>query len=55
MNINDSSVLDKLNNLIITERLNKTQILAMVKLVSVSNNIRELKENIKWENSDIKY
>jgi len=34
MNINDKSVLEMLNNLIAIKRLNKTQILQMVNLVS---------------------
>ena len=49
MNINDKSVLEMLNKLIAIDRLNKTQILQMVKLVSLSNNINDLKDNLKWE------
>ena len=49
MNINDKSVLEMLNRLIAIERLNKNQILQMVNLVSLSNDINDLKENIKWE------
>jgi len=49
MNINDNYVLDMLNKLIISERLNKSEILQMVTLVSISDDIRDLKENIKWE------
>tara|TARA_B100000886_G_scaffold312139_1_gene247892 strand:+ start:324 stop:491 length:168 start_codon:yes stop_codon:yes gene_type:complete len=49
MNINDKSVLEILNKLIAIDRLNKSQILQMVNLVSVSNNINDLKENLKWE------
>ena len=49
MNINDKSVLEILNKLIAIDRLNKTQILQMVKLVSISNDINELKDNLKWE------
>ena len=49
MNINDKCVLKKLNELIAIERLNKNQILKMVNLVSLSNDINDLKENIKWE------
>ena len=49
MNINDKSVLEKLNRLIAIERLNKNQILQMVNLVALSNDINDLKENIKWE------
>ena len=49
MNINDKSVLEMLNNLIAIDRLNKAQILQMVNLVSISNDINDLKENLKWE------
>ena len=49
MNINDKSVLEMLNNLIANNRLNKTQILQMVNLVSISNDINDLKDNLKWE------
>ena len=49
MNINDKSVLDMLNKLITIDRLNKTQILQMVNLVSLSNDINDLKDNLKWE------
>ena len=51
MNINDKSVIEMLNNLIAIDRLNKTQILQMVNLVSISNDINELKDNFKWESS----
>ena len=51
MNINDESVLEMLNKLIVINRLNKSQILQMVDLVSISNDISDLKENLKWENS----
>ena len=51
MNINDKSVLEKLNKFIAINRLNKTQILQMVNLVSISNDISDLKENLKWESS----
>ena len=40
-----------LNKLIAINRLNKTQILQMVDLVSISNNINDLKDNLKWEES----
>ena len=52
MNINDKSVLEMLNKLIAIDRLNKSQVLKMVNLVSLSNNIDDLKDNLKWENSD---
>ena len=51
MNINDKFVLEMLNKLIAINRLNKTQILQMVNLVSISNDINDLKDNLKWENS----
>ena len=49
MNINDKSVLEMLNRHIAIERLNKNQILKMINLVSLSHDINDLKENIKWE------
>ena len=49
MNINDKSVLEMLNQLIAIDRLNKNQILQMVNLVSISNNINDLKDNLIWE------
>ena len=49
MNINDKSVLEMLNKLIVIKRLNKSQILQMVNLVSISNDINDLKDNLKWE------
>ena len=52
MNINDKSVLDLLNKLIVVNRLDKVQILQMVNLVDISNDITDLKENIKWESSN---
>ena len=51
MNINDKSVLEMLNKLIVIDRLNNSQILQMVNLVSISNDINDLKDNLKWENS----
>ena len=51
MNINDKSVLEMLNKLIAINRLNKTQILQMVNLVSISNDFHDLKDNLKWESS----
>ena len=51
MNIRDKSVLEMVNILIATNRLNKSQILQMVNLVSLSNDIDDLKENLKWEDS----
>jgi hypothetical protein len=52
MNINDKSVLDMLNKFIAIDRLNKIEILQMVKLVSLSNDINELKDNLDWESSN---
>ena len=51
MNINDKSVLEMLNKLIVINRLNRSQILQMVNLVSISNDIKDLKDNLKWESS----
>ena len=51
MNINDESVLEMLNQIIAIDRLNKNQILQMVNLVSLSCDINDLKENLKWESS----
>ena len=51
MNVNDKSVLEMLNKLIVTNRLDKSQILQMVNLVSISNDIHDLKDNLKWESS----
>ena len=51
MNINDKSVLETLNNFIAINRLNKTQILQMVNLVSISIDFNDLKDNLKWESS----
>ena len=51
MNINDKSVIEMLNKLIAINRLDKTQILQMVNLVSISNDINDLKDNLKWESS----
>ena len=51
MNIKDKSVLEMLNKLIVINRLNNSQILQMVHLVSISNNINDLKDNLKWESS----
>ena len=52
MNINDESVLEMLNKLIVINRLNKSQILQMVNLVSISIDINDLKDNLKWESSE---
>ncbi len=55
MNVNDESVLEMINRLIATDRLNKNQILQLVNLASISNNINELQENMKWETLKSKY
>ena len=49
MNINDKSVLEILNKYIAIDRLDKVQILQMVNLVSLSRDIDDLKDNLKWE------
>ena len=51
MNINDKYVLEMLNKFIVIDRLNKSQVLNMVNLVSLSNNIDDLKDNLSWENT----
>ena len=51
MNIKDESVLEMLNKFIVINRLNKNQILQMVNLVSISNDINDLRDNLKWESS----
>ena len=51
MNINDKCVLEMLNKFIALNRLNKNQILQMVNLVSISNDISDLSDNLKWESS----
>jgi len=51
MKINDKVVLEMLNKFIVINRLNKSQILQMVNLVSISNDIHDLKDNLKWESS----
>ena len=49
MNINNKSVLAKLNKFIAASRFNKNQILHLVTLASLSNDFKDLKENLKWE------
>ena len=49
MDINDKYVLEMLNKLIAIDRLINVQILQMVNLVSLSNDINDLKDNLKWE------
>ena len=55
MNVNDASVLEIINRLIATDRLNKKQILQLVNLASISNSVNELKEHMKWETIKPKY
>ena len=55
MNVNEASVLEMINRLIATDRLNKHQILQLVTLASISNSINELEENMKWETLKSKY
>ena len=55
MNINDEIILQKLNDFIVNYRLNKFQILQMVDLVSISNDIDDLKDNLNWESCKSKY
>ena len=55
MNINDESILEILNRHIAIDRLNKIQILQMVNLVSLSDDINDLKDNLKWESSGSLY
>ena len=55
MNVNESSVLEMINMLIASDRLNKKQILQLIKLAPVSNSINELKENMRWETFKSKY
>ena len=54
MDIKDNKVLERLNKFIASYRLNKIQILQMVNLVSISKDMEDLKENLKWESSNIK-
>ena len=51
MNIKDKSVLEMLNKLIVINRLDNSQILQMVNLVSISNDFNDLKDYLKWESS----
>ena len=50
MELNDPTVLKMINNLIVSDRLNKRQILQIVNLASISNSISELIDNMQWEN-----
>ena len=55
MNLNDALVLEMINNLIVSDRLNKNQILQIVNLASISSDIKELKDNMRWETVKPKY
>ena len=55
MNLNDALVLEMINNLIVSDRLNKNQILQIVNLASISSDIKELKDNMRWETFKPKY
>ena len=55
MNLADPKVLEMVNRIIASDRLNRRQILQIVNLASISNNLIELKENIKWEYFKSKY
>ena len=55
MNVNDPSVLEMINRLIASNRLKRKQILHLVNLASISYNISELRENMKWEDFKSKY
>tara|TARA_B100001989_G_C24426743_1_gene406855 strand:+ start:122 stop:289 length:168 start_codon:yes stop_codon:yes gene_type:complete len=49
MDVNDPKILEKINNIIASDRLKKNEILQIVNLVSISKSIKELKDNLKWE------
>lgn len=55
MRINDKSVLDFLNKFIVKERLNKSQIIQLANIAIVSNDLRDLEENLKWESYNCKH
>ena len=55
MNLKDDHILDMLNKLIITDRLNKSQILNLINLVPISNDLCDLRENLNWETSNKKF
>ena len=55
MNLSDPKVLDMVNGLISSDRLNRCQTLQIVNLLSISNNLKELRENMKWEYLKSKY
>ena len=55
MNINDQIILEKLNDFIVNDRLDRYQILQMIDLVSISKDINDLKDNLDWESYKSKY
>ena len=55
MNINDNKVLEMINRIIASDRLDKKQILHLVNLALISNSFTELKDNMKWETLKSKY
>lgn len=55
MDINDTNVLLNINKLIAIKRLNKKQILHIVKIATISNDIDELEDNLKWESYKSNY
>ena len=55
MDINDPLILETINRLIASDRLNKNQILHIVNLASISNSFKELKDYLEWETSRSKY
>ena len=55
VDINDASILDIINGFIASDRLNKNEILQLVSLASISNDLDDLKDNMKWESFNSKY
>ena len=55
MNLNDDHILDMVNKLIITDRLNRSQILNVIQLVSISSDLIDLRDNLNWETSNKKF
>ena len=49
MNVNDPVVLEMINSLIASDRLNKNQIFQVLYIASISKDIKELKDNMRWE------
>ena len=55
MDVNDASILEIINSIIASDRLDKKQILHIVNLASISDSIKELKDNMNWETYKSKY